>query len=112
MPDNMLVLIHKINIPNMQGMEKIRPNNGEDNLFWRSIIIIIIPAENKTEKMKEYPIKWTDSDCCNKVIMHSIAKIKGRKTCIARFDFWTKKYIPIIDTTDRIAMPANEKRQL
>lgn len=33
MPDNMLALIHKINIPNMQGMEKIRPNNGEDNFF-------------------------------------------------------------------------------
>ena len=53
----MLTLIHRINIPRIQGIENINPSIGEDRRFCIDIINMTIPEANKAEKMNEYPIK-------------------------------------------------------
>ena len=60
----MLTLKQSIIIPKRQGMLIIvfvKNKFLDTNIFKKKYIK---PKEKITEKIKEYPIKWTESDCC------------------------------------------------
>ena len=72
----MLTLIHIKITPINDGNRKITKKLFF-NLFQILKNIIDIPKLNITENRQEYPIKWTDEDCCKMKELHKIKKIIG-----------------------------------